>query len=55
MDKPVSEVGEPLADGPGIEKPHRFLVAGFAEEALAGTEHDGEDGQPQLVDEVVLD
>ena len=31
-----------------------FLVAGFAEEALASSEHDREDLQPQLVDEVVL-
>jgi hypothetical protein len=31
-----------------------FLVARLAEEALAGAEHDREDLQPQLVDEVVL-
>jgi hypothetical protein len=32
----------------------RFLVAGLAEEALAGPEHNREDLQPQFVDEVVL-
>ena len=31
------------------------MVAGLAEEAFAGPEHDREDDQPQLVDQVVLD
>jgi len=33
---------------------HGLLVAGSAEEALAGPEHDRVDHQSQLVDEVVL-
>jgi hypothetical protein len=37
-----------------VHEAQRFLVAGLAEEALAGTEHDGKDLQPQLVDEVML-
>jgi hypothetical protein len=55
MDELVSEVSEALTDGPGVEEPHGFLVAGLAEEALAGTEHDRENHQPQLVDQAVLD
>ena len=39
----------------GIDEAHGLLVAGLAEEALAGPEHDREDDQPQLVDQVVLD
>src|SRR5207249_3254380 len=38
----------------GAYEPHRFLVAGLAEEALAGPEHDRVDLQAQLVDEIVL-
>lgn len=34
---------------------HRRLVAGLAEQALAGPEHDREDHQPQLVGQVMLD
>ena len=41
--------------GPRIDEAHRFSIAGLAEEARAGPEHDREDLQPQLVDEVVLD
>ena len=54
-DKLIREVGEALTDGPGLAEAHRLLVAGLAEEALAGPEHDREDDQPQLVDEVMLD
>ena len=38
-----------------VDEAHRLLVAGLAEEAPAGPEHDREDHQPQLVDEVMLD
>src|SRR5580700_4866859 len=54
-DEGVGEVGETVTDGPGIDQAHGFLVAGLAEEALAGPEHDRVDRQPQLVGEVVLD
>src|SRR6266496_967737 len=50
----VGEVGDAVTDGAGVEEAHGFLVAGLAEEALAGSEHDREDLQPQLVDQVVL-
>src|SRR3989442_10925397 len=50
----VGEVGDAALDGLGVEEAHGSLVAGLAEEALAGAEHDREDLQPQLVDEVVL-
>jgi hypothetical protein len=33
---------------------HWFLVAGFGEEPRAGAEHDREDPDAQLVDQVVL-
>jgi hypothetical protein len=55
MVKSVSEVCEVLTDGPGVEESHRLLIADLAEEALAGTEHDREDDQPQLVDQAVLE
>ena len=51
----VGEDGDAVTDGLGVDEAHGFLVAGLAEEALAGPEHDREDLQPQLVDEVVLD
>src|SRR5258708_5510186 len=54
-DELVGEEGEAVTDGLGIDEAHGFLVAGLAEEALAGTEQDRVDDQPQLVDEVVLD
>ena len=38
-----------------VDEPQRLLVARLAEEALAASEHDREDHQPQLVDEVVLE
>src|SRR6266480_4953594 len=54
-DELVREEGEAVTDGPGVEEAHGLLVAGLAEEALAGPEHDREDDQPQLVDQVVVD
>ena len=54
-DKLVGEVGDTLTECPAVDEAHVFLVTWLAEEALAGPEHDREDLQPQLVDEVVLD
>src|SRR5215212_1541704 len=54
-DELVSEEDEAVTNGLGIDKAHGFLVAELAEEAVAGPEHDREDDQPQLVDEVMLD
>ena len=54
-DELVGEEGEAVTDGLGIDEAHGFLVAGLAEESLASPEHDREDDQPQLVDQVVLD
>jgi hypothetical protein len=51
----VGEVGDAALEGLGVEEAHGFLVAGLAEQALAGPEGDREDLQPQLVDQVVLD
>ena len=51
----VGEEDEAVTDGPAADEAHGLLVAGLAEEALAGPEHDREDEQPQLVHEVVLD
>ena len=51
----VGEEDDIALDGLGVDEAHRFLVAGLAEEALTGTEHDRVDLQPQLVDQVVLD
>src|SRR6266581_8725929 len=50
----VGEEGDIALDGLGVDEAHGLLVAGLAEEAFAGPEHDREDLQPQLVDEVVL-
>src|SRR4029450_2923018 len=50
----VGEEDDVAFDGLGVDEAHRFLVAGLAEEALAVTECDREDLQPQLVDQVVL-
>src|SRR4029453_15903032 len=50
----VREEDDVALDGLGVDEAHRFLVAGLAEETLAGPEHDREDLQPQLVDQVVL-
>ncbi len=51
----VGEQGEAVTNGAGVEEAHRLLVAGLPEEALAGSEHDRVDHQPQLVDQFVLD
>src|SRR5262245_28561145 len=53
-DKLVGDVGEAVAEGPGVKEAQWLLVARLAEEALAFPEHDGEDDQPKLVDEVVF-
>ena len=53
--RPVDEDGHAVADDLRVDEPQRLLVARLAEEALAASEHDGEDHQPELVDEVVLD
>jgi hypothetical protein len=50
----VGEVGDSALDGLGVEEAHGFLVAELGEETLAEPEHDREELQPQLVDEVVL-
>ena len=54
-DELVGEEDEAVTNGLGIDEAHGLLVAGLAEEALAGPEHDWEDDQPQLVDQVMLD
>ena len=51
----VGEKRQSVADRLGIDETHGLLLAGRAEEALAVPEHDREDDQPQLVDEVVLE
>jgi putative ABC transport system permease protein len=51
----VDHVDEAVPDGPALDETGRLLAAGLAEEALAGPDHDGEDEQPQLVHEVVLE
>ena len=38
----VGELGDAALDGLGVEETHGFLIAGLAEEALAGPEHDRE-------------
>jgi len=54
-DELVGKEGEAVTDDLGVDEAQGFLVAGLAEQALAGPEHDRVDEQPQLVDEVVLD
>jgi hypothetical protein len=54
-DENVGEEDEAVTNGLGIDEAHWLLVGGLAEEALAGPEHDWEDDQPQLVDQVMLD
>jgi hypothetical protein len=54
-DELVGEEDEAVTNGLGIDEAHGLLVAGLAEEALAGPEHDWEDDQPQLVDQVMRD
>src|SRR4029453_17578382 len=53
-DELVSEEDEAATNALSVHEAHGLLVAGLAEEALASPEHDGEDDQPQLVDQVVL-
>ena len=55
VDELVSEEGEAVTDGPGIDQAQGFLVARLAEQALAVPEHDREHDEPQLVDQVVLE
>ena len=50
----VGKEGEAFTEGPGVDEAQGFLVAGLAEEAPTGPEHDREARQPQLVDEVVF-
>ena len=54
-DRLVGEVGDAALEGLGVEEAHGFLIAGLAEQALAGPEGDRVDPQTQLVDQVVLD
>src|SRR5215218_2665033 len=54
-DERVGEEDEALTDGLGVDEAHGLLVARLVEEALAGPEHDREEDQPQLVDQVMLD
>src|SRR5580704_10275953 len=53
-DELVGKEDEAVADGFGVDEAHRLLVAGLAENAFASAEHDWEDDQPKLVDDVVL-
>ena len=54
-DELVGEEDEAVTNGLGIDEAHGLLVAGLAEETLARPEHDWEDDQSQLVDQVMLD
>jgi hypothetical protein len=51
----VGHVDETVTGGPAAGEADRLLGARPAEQALAGPDHDGEDEQPQLVHEVVLE
>ena len=51
----VGHVDEAVTGGPAAGEADRLLAARLAEQALAGPDHDGEDEQPQLVHEVVLE
>src|SRR4029079_5395394 len=53
--RPVDEDRDAVADCLRAHQAKRLLVARGAEQALAGAEHDGEDHQPPLVDEVGLE
>src|SRR5947208_12049659 len=50
----VGEVGEAVAHGLRVDQAQGSLVAGLAEQALARADRNREDGQTQLVDQVVL-
>jgi hypothetical protein len=47
-------VGEAVPHGLGVDQAQGSLVAGLAEQALARADRNREDGQAQLVDQVVL-
>src|SRR5580704_15325252 len=51
----VGHVDEPVTGGPAAGEAEWLFAARLAEQALAGPDHDGEDEQPQLIDEVVLE
>ena len=51
----IDQDRDAVADDLRVDEAQRLLVARLAEEALARAEHDREDHQPKLVDEVVLD
>ncbi len=46
---------DPVAHQLGVRQAERLLVGRLAEQALAAAQYDGEDHQPQLVDEIVLE
>src|SRR5215469_4095379 len=50
----VGNGDDAVLDGLGVHLAQRLLGADLAEEALAGAEHNREDLQPQLVDQVML-
>lgn len=50
----VCQNGDSVAQGTGLNEAHGFGVAGLAEKALAASEHNREELQTQLVDEIVL-
>src|SRR5690348_3048312 len=53
-DSLVGDVRGVTVEGSGVAEAHLLFIARLAEESLAGAEHDREDLQPQLVDEVVF-
>ena len=53
-DELVGEEGKAVTHSLGVDEAHGFSVTGLAEEALASSEHNRVDRQPQFVDEVVL-
>src|SRR6202035_3992815 len=50
----VDEDGDAVTDDLRVHQPHWLLAGRVAEETLAAPQDDGEDHQPQLVDQVVL-
>jgi hypothetical protein len=54
-DELLGEEDEAANNGLDVDEPHGLLLAGLPEEALARPEHDREDDQPHLVDQVMLD
>src|SRR3954452_6107930 len=50
----VADVSQALANGSRADEAQRLLLAGVAKEALAGAEHEREDREAHLVDEIVL-